>query len=160
MAVPIRRQIIESFVGDLSLRTGLYAITTAHGYQTDLRRVYAHGESTLKLHEYPAIRVVDRGDAATKHVGWNYYGKLLLELWAYLRSHETDERADELSSLWADLCQYVEVDETWGGLAEETIIQSGDLKQNDAGMPDAIMAAVVEIGYRTELNNPYHTVEE
>ena len=31
---------------------------------------------------------------------------------------------------------------------------------DDAGMPDAIMAAVVEIGYRTELNNPYHTVEE
>lgn len=143
--LPIRERILDAVCAALDAIDGI-------------THVYRHREAASD-YDYPALRVLDRGDVATRRVQHVYDARIALQIVVYQQDHEREERRQDLARYRAAVIAAAMVDETWGGLAWETLWQTGDEQQSEAGDPDGLNLLQFEIAYRTELDDPYVTVE-
>lgn len=133
----------------------LATITRANGYQVDVQRVYINHESTLKQYEYPALRLVDQGEAFRRSVGFYYEISISIAVWAFFKESDRDNARTLLRQLQADAIKALHQDEFVDGLAFQTKWQNADPRLNDAAQPDALAVCVGEIGFRHKLDDPY-----
>jgi len=139
----IRQRIVDAI--DSRCKT----ILTAGGYKMNLgSNVFAWRTTPIQSSEIPALVYRDRTE--TKEPGWGIYeNKLSLEIEIYANT------AAEIRECIADLEVAIFNDETWGGLALITDLDSNDTEieqKEDIFVASKIMMTVE---YRTILGDPY-----
>lgn len=149
MPTSVRERILQA------VEAAAQAITTANGFDNSVRRTFRAGESTLQVPEWPAVLVIDGGDAKTPQRLNAGYGNILrVELKTLLNQPDATQRPIDVSSIQADVVRKMEEDVTWGGLAEQTRISVETSALHDVASPEGITLVTLLIKYRTVQNNP------
>lgn len=154
MADSIRKQLLDA------IKAALEVITVANGFDTDIQRVFRVGESTVNIDEYPSLIMMDRGDVSTRiRLQFAYENRLQMEIKAFTRDGDDDDRYDEIMQIQKDVRKKIEEDETFGGLAAKTRIFSTAPDFNEPKEPQVTTLVTIEVAYRTRQNDPETKVD-
>lgn len=153
MADPIRERILKVVQFELE------QITTANGFEQDVRRVHRNKESVLQQDQRPALSIIDRGDLKRRHIRLAYENTMQLEILAFTLQHTDDKRLEELARLHADVEKVVATHEKWndGGedLAHRTFVSTLTESQQEVTQPYGTTLTILTILYRVQEKNPY-----
>lgn len=132
----------------------LDAIATQLATVSGVQRVYRAREAVeLTTAEYPAFKLVDRGDIAVTRRIQCQDRRLSFEVVMFTSDHDADARDDTLATLLGDAEAALTADESWGDLAYETLVTSTDEAQSDAQPEAGRRTFLGEVGYRTALGD-------
>ena len=110
--------------------------------------IFAWRKTPLQASELPALVYRDRTE--TKEPGWGIYeNKLSLEIEIYANT------AAEIRECIADLEVAIFNDETWGGLALITDLDSNDMEIEQKEDIFVASKIILNISYRTVIGDPY-----
>jgi len=113
MADPISQQIMEAV--DIALKT----IWRTDGYNTDLgNRVYEWRKAPVNIEDAECVIYRDMAPSITRSVGEDIY-ELPVE---FILIGQNDNIPKIARSMYADIVKCLFANETWGGLAERTVI--------------------------------------
>lgn len=144
----IRDQVVAAVVAQLQ------TINTGNGYLTDLAAedVYEWRGWAFEPDETPALIVRDTTDtpAPLAYDTWQHALTIEIEAVAVAPVGQSTAAAT-LRNLLADILKAVQADETWGDLAENTVVTEIDL-QKEEGTRD-LGAAVVTLAIQYETAN-------
>ena len=149
MSTPIRQRIKDN------VKTAVLTVTVGNGYNQTIEEVWSDQKGQLQIKGYPAVSLVDRGDQDKRLVQGIYEARMLLEVRSVIEDFDRDTREPALAQLAADVQKVVMLNETWSGLAVQTLVQSADLHTNDASDPYGVLLLMIEVLYRTVENDPY-----
>lgn len=144
----VRQQIIDA------IDTRLQTILIANGYKTDAGlKVFAWREFGLGDTDLPALVYKDVFDEPDQVTIGNVDNTLTVEVSALATKSATSDQ--QIREMIADVIKAVGVDESWGDLAEFTLLPSGTMEVEQ--LEKKIFGAQVDlrIEYQTARFNPF-----
>ena len=119
-----------------------------------VNRALRHDEAAVQVDERPAVRILDRGDSARRHVRLAWECVMRVELQLLLREASRDNRPRVLTDALQALDAAIVADGTWGGLAVKTDFTGASLSQGEAVEPLASVTRTMEVRYRVNRFDP------
>lgn len=149
MPETIRELIIDA------LEDALAAITIGNGFETDVRRVFRAGESTLHVPEWPALLIVDEGDdKSPARLDAAYIGVMTLRIKGFLKQPDEGQKPIDISRLQGDIIRKIEENPHFDGLADQTRAVTEAPNMAEAFSPQGLALVTVAIRYTTVQNDP------
>jgi len=132
----------------------LQEILIANGYDTAVQRVFRVPIGLDAIPEYPAINMIDRGDATKRLVGLANENTMTLEIEMYFREQDATEKLSDLQDFIGDVKRAMQEDETCDELAIRVRATTSAGAPFEIQSPHAVARAAFEILYRESRLDP------
>src|SRR3990167_3478639 len=114
MPLTLREKILRNIAGlddagePSSPVAGLRSITVSNGYNQTIERTYLIGVSSMQMTVFPAINVIERGDAVKRLLQKIDEHLMTVELECFINESIDQQRTLELERFMADVAGFVE----------------------------------------------------